>query len=184
MCVSIFLAIGATLTAPLILSLTHSNESSLATVQSVGAIGGIAGGVILSLWGGTKRRIHNVLIGGAGACLLGILWLGLSQAVFFWAIGNFFFAFFEPFVEGSNLAIWQMKVEADIQGRVFSARQLLVQLPYLFGTLIAGYLAEVKAISTVLIFTGMIGAFLFLLGYLSSQVRDVESLLPDAMESL
>jgi hypothetical protein len=140
--------------------------------------------VLLSLWGGTKRRIHNVLIGGAGACLLGILWLGLSRAIFFWAIGSFFFAFFEPFVEGGNLAIWQTKVEADVQGRVLSARQLLVQLPYLFGILIAGYLAEAITISHILIFTGMTGAALFLFGYLSSQVRDVESLLPDPVESV
>ena len=184
MLVGVFLAIGATLTTPLILSQTHNSESALATVQSVGAVGGIVGGVILSVWGGAKRRIHNVLLGGAGACLLGILWLGLSQAIFLWAIGNFFFAFFEPFVEGGNLAIWQTKVEADIQGRVFSVRQLLVQLPYVFGILIAGYLADAKAISAVLIVTGISGAVLFLLGYLSSQVRDVESLLPDPVESL
>ena len=63
----VFLAIGATLMAPLVLSGTQNNESALATVQSVGAVGGIAGGVILSLWGGTKRRIHNILIGGVPA---------------------------------------------------------------------------------------------------------------------
>jgi MFS family permease len=180
----IFLAIGATLMAPLVLSLTQNNESALATVQSTGAVGGIVGGVILSLWGGAKHRIHTILIGGAGACLLGILWLGVSGAILFWAIGSFFFAFFEPFVEGGNLAIWQSKVEADVQGRVFSARQLLVQIPYLFGILLAGYLAEASAISSVLIFAGIAGALVFLFGYLSSRVREAETLLPDAMESL
>jgi len=180
----VFLAIGATLMAPLVLSLTQNNESALATVQSTGAVGGLVGGVILSLWGGTKHRIHTILIGGAGACLLGILWLGVSGAILFWAIGSFFFAFFEPFVEGGNLAIWQSKVEADVQGRVFSARQLLVQIPYLFGILLAGYLAEASAISSVLIFAGIAGALVFLFGYLSSRVREAETLLPDAMESL
>src|SRR5215216_3929340 len=69
MIAGIFLAMGATLTAPLVLSLTQNSETALAAVQSTGAVGGIAGGVILSLWGGSPRRIHNVLIGGAGACL-------------------------------------------------------------------------------------------------------------------
>jgi DHA3 family macrolide efflux protein-like MFS transporter len=184
MLAGIFLAIGATLMAPLVLSLTQNNESALAAVQSTGAMGGIVGGVILSFWGGIKRRIHIILIGGAGACLLGILWLGMSSAILFWAIGSFFFAFFEPFVEGGNLAIWQSKVEADIQGRVFSARQLLVQIPYLFGILMAGYLAEVSAISSVLIFAGVAGALVFLLGYLFAHVRDAEILLPDPMESI
>ncbi|RPJ20093.1 MAG: MFS transporter [Chloroflexi bacterium] len=183
MLAGIFLAMGATLVAPLVLSLTQNNESVLATVQSTGAIGGVAGGVILSLWGGTKRRIHNVLIGGVGACLLGILWLGLSSAIFFWAVGSFFFAFFEPFVEGGNIAIWQTKVEADVQGRVFSARHLLVQIPYLLGILLAGYLAEASPISSVLIFAGIAGALVFLFGYLFSHVRDAEALLPDPMES-
>lgn len=180
----IFLAIGATLMAPLVLSLTQNSESALAAVQSTGAVGGVAGGVILSLWGGTRQRIHNVLLGGAGACLLGILWLGLSGAVLFWAIGSFFFAFFEPFVEGGNIAIWQTKVEADVQGRVFSARHLLVQIPYLFGILMAGYLAEASQISSVLVFAGIAGALVFLLGYLFDRVRNAEILLPDQMESV
>jgi MFS family permease len=184
MLAGIFLAIGATLMAPLVLSRTQNNGSALATVQSTGAIGGIAGGVVLSLWGGTKRRVHTVLSGGAGACLLGILWLGMSNAILFWAIGSFFFAFFEPFVEGGNLAIWQSKVEADVQGRVFSARQLLVQIPYLVGILMAGYLAEASAISIVLIVSGILGTLVFIVGYLFSQVREAEVLLPDATESL
>ncbi|HEX9839381.1 MAG TPA: MFS transporter [Anaerolineales bacterium] len=179
MIAGIFLAVGATLMAPLVLSLTQNNESALATVQSTGAVGGIAGGVILSLWGGAERRIHNVLLGGAGACLLGILWLGSTQAVMLWAIGSFFFAFFEPFVEGGNIAIWQTKVEADVQGRVFSARHLLVQLPYLFGILTAGYLAEASSISRILIFAGIAGACVFLMGYVFRRVREAEILLPD-----
>lgn len=184
MLTGIFLAIGATLMAPLVLGLTKNNESALAAVQSTGAIGGIVGGVILSLWGGTKRRIHSILLGGAGACLLGILWLGLSNVILFWAVGSFFFAFFEPFVEAGNLSIWQSKVEADVQGRVFSARQMLVQIPYLFGILVAGYLAESSTVSSVLIITGIAGGLVFLLGYFFAHLRDAEILLPDPMEAL
>ncbi|MFT3894657.1 MAG: MFS transporter [Anaerolineales bacterium] len=164
MLAGVFLAIGATLMAPLVLSKTGDSEAALATVQSTGAIGGIVGGVILSLWGGMKKRIRNVLIGGVGACLLGILWLGLGKMVIFWAIGSFFFAFFEPFVEGGNIAIWQVQVPADVQGRVFSARHLLVQIPYLFGILISGYLAEASTIPLVMIVAGIAGALVFLAG--------------------
>jgi hypothetical protein len=185
MVAGVFLAIGATLMAPLVLGATGNNESALASVQSTGAVGGIVGAVILSLWGGTKRRIHNVLVGGVGACLLGIVWLGLGGAVILWAVGSFFFAFFEPFVEGGNLAIWQVKVPADVQGRVFSARHLLVQVPYLFGILAAGYLAEGFTIPLVLIGAGLAGALVFVLGYAVPLVRDAETLgeaIPDPME--
>jgi MFS family permease len=184
MVAGIFLAIGATLMAPLVLSGTGDNESALAAVLSTGAVGGIVGGVLLSVWGGTKLRIHTVLIGGVGACLLGIIWLGLGRSIILWAVGSFFFAFFEPFVEGGNLAIWQVKVPADVQGRVFSARHLLVQLPYLFGILAAGYLAEAAAIPIILIFAGVLGTMTFLMGYAFQSVRNADMTLPDATETV
>ncbi len=137
-----FIAIGATLMAPMILSWSGDSESILASVQAIGAAGGVAGGALLIFWGGPKRRIHGVLLGGVGAGLLGILWLGLGRALLVWGIGSFFFSFFEPFVESGNIAIWQSKAEADVQGRVFAARHLLVQIPYLTGILVSGPLAE------------------------------------------
>jgi hypothetical protein len=142
------------------------------------------GGVLLSVWGGTKLRIHTVLVGGVGACLLGIVCLGLGRSIILWAVGSFFFAFFEPFVEGGNLAIWQVKVPADVQGRVFSARHLLVQLPYLFGILAAGYLAEAAAIPIILIFAGVLGTMTFLMGYAFQSVRNADMTLPDATETV
>jgi MFS transporter, DHA3 family, macrolide efflux protein len=180
----VFLAIGATLMAPLVLGGTGNDESALAKVQATGAVGGVVGAVILSLWGGTRKRIHNVLIGGMGACLLGVLWLGLGGVVVLWAVGAFFFAFFEPFVEGGNLAIWQAKVPADVQGRVFSARHVLVQAPYLLGILAAGWLAEAIAIPPVLIAAGLAGALVFALGYGVRSVREAETHLPDVTETI
>jgi len=180
MAANVFLAIGATLLAPLVLGGTGNSQSALATVQSTGAIGGVVGGGLLSLWGGPRRRIHAILLGGAGACLLGIVWLGLNHAILFWAVGSFFFSFFEPFVEGGNLAIWQAKVEADVQGRVFAARHLLVQVPYLLGIFVSGYIAEAWNISSVFVLAGTCGLLVFLAGYIFLDVRAVESILPDA----
>lgn len=173
-----FLAIGATLMAPLILGQTGNSETALATIQSLGAVGGVAGGAILMLWGGPKRRIYGVLLGGMGASLLGIAWLGLAKSLVWWSAGSFFFSFFEPFVEGGNIAIWQSKVEADVQGRVFSARQFLVRIPFLFGILAAGHLAAL-GISNVLIVSGVAGLVVFSLGYFVQAIHQVESSLPD-----
>lgn len=175
-----FLAIGATLVAPMVLSQTGNSEGILASVQSVGAVGGVSGGIVLSFWGGPKQRINGILLGGAGACIMGIFWLGLGTTFLIWAIGSFFFAFFEPIVEGGNLAIWQTKVEADVQGRVFSARQLLVQIPYLLGIFAAGPLAEYRfGIPAVLALAGIFGGCVFLAGYAVRSIRQVENLLPD-----
>lgn len=195
MAANFFLAIGATLMSPMILSRSQNSAATLATVQTVGALGGIVGGTILSVWGGPKRRIHGILLGGAGACLFGVAWLGLSSQLLFWAIGSFFFSFFEPFVEGINLSIWQSKVEADVQGRVLSARYMLARIPFLLGVLVSGALAQNiitpllqrekfflrwaggasgAGMSLLLVFAGISGAVVFLLGYVFRSVRDVD----------
>ena len=67
-----------------------------------------------------------------------------------------------------------------MQGRVFSARHLLVQMPYLVGILIAGILANGFAIPVLLIGSGIAGGLVFIFYYLVRDVRDVETLLPDA----
>lgn len=180
MAANFFLAIGATLIAPLILSHTKNSQSALATVQSMGAVGGIVGGGLLMLWGGPKRRIHGVLLGGVGASLLGVAWLGWANNLLFWSVGSFFFSFFEPFVEGGNTAIWQSKVEADVQGRVFSARHLLTRIPFMLGILVSGSLASF-GMSRVLVWAGLIGMGIFVAGYFFENIRWVEILLPDQL---
>lgn len=177
-----FLAIGATLLAPMILSQT-GDKSLLAGIQSSGAFGGIMGAAILSIWGGPKKRMVGILLGGVGACLLGVAGLGVGRSVLVWVAASFFFSFFEPFVEGNNLAIWQSKVDVGMQGRVLSARRLLVQVPFLLGTAASGWLADHAPFennySTLLIMAGTLGAAAFLIGSFVPSLRDADTLLPD-----
>ena len=68
---------------PMILLRTGNNTVSLGLVQSAGAIGGVVGGIAMSLWGGFKRRVHGVLAGwmisSFFALLIGLsLWLPVS----------------------------------------------------------------------------------------------------------
>lgn len=177
-----FLAIGATLLAPTILSYTSNDGSKLATILSVGALGGIVGGSVLSIWGGPKRRVHGILLGGASACLIGISLFGLARGVLMWAIASFFFSFFEPFVQGSDTAIRQSIIRKDALGRVFSAQQLLTQIPYLVGVGASGWLAEYGMtkivgtegslhLSVTLMMVGILGAIIFLAGYAFPALR-------------
>jgi MFS family permease len=180
-----FLAIGATLLAPTILSYTSNDESALAAILSVGAVGGIVGGGLLSIWGGPKQRVHGILLGGVAACLVGISLFGLARSVIMWAAASFFFSFFEPFVQGSDAAIRQSIIRKDALGRVFSAQQLLTQIPYLIGVGASGWLAEfgmAKLVGTesglhlsmMLVFAGIFGAVIFLSGYAVPSIRHAE----------
>jgi MFS transporter, DHA3 family, macrolide efflux protein len=177
-----FLAIGATLLSPTILSRASNNENTLAMIMTIGALGGIIGGSLLSIWGGPKRRVNGILFGGAGACLMGISLFGLARSVPVWALAGFFFSFFEPFVEGGNAAIWQSTVDVNAQGRVFSARQLLTQIPYLIGVASSGWLADMGMshftgtqngihLSVTLLLAGILGSFIFITGSFHPAIR-------------
>lgn len=142
-----FLVGMALVTLPaLILARTDSNELILGTVQSVAGVGGVAGALLMSAWGGPKRRVHGVLFGWFLSGLLGTMLMGLAQGITLWLIGAFAMMFLVPIVNGSNQAIWQAKVAPDLQGRVFSIRRLIAWVTTPLASLLAIPLADRKSV--------------------------------------
>ncbi|MDD2695827.1 MAG: MFS transporter [Anaerolineales bacterium] len=203
-----FLGVSFAVQAPMILASTGNNELIFGSVNSVGAIGGVVGGVVMSAWGGPKRRVHGVLAGWALAGLLGTTLMGLGRSLPVWAVASFIGAFLTPVINGSNQAIWQAKVAPDVQGRVFSIRRLIAWFVNPISMLIAGPLADYllepamrsggwlsgslgwlvgtgpgRGIALIFVITGLIGAVIGLGGYLFHTVRNAESLLPDYDEA-
>src|SRR3990172_4145004 len=97
-----FVSIPFAILAPMILASTGNNELIFGSVSSTGAIGGVLGGVVMSAWGGPKRRVHGVLAGWAVSSLLGVVLMGLGRSLPIWAVASFFGAFFVPIINGSN----------------------------------------------------------------------------------
>jgi DHA3 family macrolide efflux protein-like MFS transporter len=195
---------GFTVLSPMILARTGNNELALGTVRSAMGLGGVVGGLLLSAWGGPKRRVNGVLLGMALASLLGELVIGLGGSIAFWAMGAFFSSFFIPIINGSNQAIWQAKVAPDVQGRVFAVRRLIAQITGPLSMLLAGPMADRvfepammpggvlastfsdlvgtgsgAGMSLMFVITGAFGVLVALGGYLSPAVRNVEELVPD-----
>ena len=56
-----FGSLGYAVFPAMILGRTGNNEAIFASVQSIGAVGGVVGGLIIGVWGGPKRRVHGVL---------------------------------------------------------------------------------------------------------------------------
>jgi DHA3 family macrolide efflux protein-like MFS transporter len=137
-----FATMGFTLLAPMILARTNNNALTLGSIQSIGAIGGVTGALLMSAWGGPKKLVHGVLIGWALTGLLAMIPMGLARTVLAWSIVSFIAAMIVPVINGSNQAIWQRKVPADIQGRVFSVRRTIAQLVTPIAALLAGVLAD------------------------------------------
>ncbi|HWN40765.1 MAG TPA: MFS transporter, partial [Thermoanaerobaculia bacterium] len=137
--VNLLLGFVIVLVTPLVLS--FSSAAELGVVLSAGSFGGLLGGLTMGAWGGPKQRIHGIL-GFSPFLGLGLLIMGLSPSVPLIAAGLFLFHFVVPIVNGSNQAIWQSKVEPDVQGRVFAMRRLLTQFTTPISFLLAGPLAD------------------------------------------
>ena len=130
------------LIAPMILARTGNNSLLLGTVQSAMGIGGVVGGVAMSVWGGPKPRIHGVLAGFIFLGIFGNALMGIGQTLPVWVVAGFLGLLVLPFINGSNQAIWQAKVPPDLQGRVFATRRLIAQIAGPIGMLLAGPLAD------------------------------------------
>ena len=195
---------GDVVVNPMILARTDSSESALATVMSIGAIGGVVGGILMGTWGGPKRRVHGVLLGFVGIGLFGSVLMGLGQAVIVWVVAWFVTALLMPILNGSNQAIWQAKVEPDVQGRVFAARRMIAQIAMPVAMLLAGPLADQvfepamhaggslapifggvfgtgagSGMALMCVIFGVISMGVGLAGYAFPTIRDAEDLLPD-----
>jgi MFS family permease len=197
-------AFGFTVVNPMILARTGNNEISLGVYQSFAAAGGVGGGLLLSAWGGPKRRIHGVLMGMILAAFSWQILMGMGQQLAVWAFAGFCGAMIIPILNGSNQAIWQSKVQPDLQGRVFSIRRLIAQVAAPAAMLMAGPLADQifePAMSTesvmssafgwlvgtgpgagmalMMVISGVMSVMVGVGGYLFPQIRNVETLLPD-----
>jgi DHA3 family macrolide efflux protein-like MFS transporter len=134
-------AMAFNLLPAMVLARTANDTVALGTVQAALGIGGLAGGLALSAWGGPKRRLHGILLGWA-LSMVGQVAFGLGRGVAGWAVAGAVMMFFTPILNGSNQAIWQSKVAPELQGRVFGARRLIAQVSWPLATLAGGFLAD------------------------------------------
>ena len=200
---NLFHTIPVAVFAPMILARTGNDELAFGSVQSAGAVGGLIGGLVLSAWGGFRRRVHGVLLGWL-AVGLGTMGLGFSRALPWWLAFGFAMTFCSPLINASNQAIWQAKVAPDVQGRVFAARRLIAWLVTPLSRLVAGPLAdhvfepamyengalapafgalvghgEGAGMALIFVIFGALSGLAGVGGYLFPAVREAESRLPD-----
>ena len=173
-------------------------------MQSVAAFGGVLGGLLMSAWGGPKRRVRGVLWGMTAESLLGPIVLGVARGLPGWIFGSFMSQAFIPIINGSNQAIWQSKVPPAVQGRVFATRRMIAQFSFPIAVLFAGPLADRvfepamqgdgaaaalfgplvgtgpgAGMGLMVALSGVFGAAVGIIGYLVPAVRHVEQILPD-----
>lgn len=115
-----------------------SFEAALALMATVGSVGGLAGGLLISAWGGLKRRrVYGVIIPImiSGTATLG---LGLSTGIYLAAVMTLTSHAMVPIMNSHSQTIWQTQTPRELQGRVFSVRRVIAQFTTPMGVSLVG----------------------------------------------
>ncbi len=113
-------------------------ETALALLSTAFSLGGVIGGVLISTWGGLKRRrvigvLIPMIIGGVAQVAF-----GLSPFIYVSAALCIFISGVTPIMNAHSQAIWQTQTPRELQGRVFSVRRVIAQFTWPLSTALAG----------------------------------------------
>lgn len=199
------MGMAVVLLPPLVLSFASAAE--LGTIMSIGSIGGLAGGIAMSTWGGPKSRMRGVAGFGMlfGIC---VLMLGLKPSVALLVAAYFGIFFSLPVIGGCSQYIWQTKTPPEVQGRVFAMRRLMgmstLPIAYMLagpaadqvfepmlavGGSLAGGIGGIIGVGTgrgiglMFILVGLLPTIAAVWAYFSPSLWRVEIELPDALPS-
>jgi len=150
-----FLSPAFTLLPLLVVDHFGGGALQLGWINSVFGIGVIAGGLLLGVWGGFERRIYTSLTGvvgiGVGALLFGV---SPGNNFFLALISSAIVGIAQPVANGSLMAIMQVAVEPNYQGRVFTLLGSLAGAMTPIGLAVAGPLSDWLGIQTWFILGG------------------------------
>ncbi|MFB8300484.1 non-ribosomal peptide synthetase/MFS transporter [Kitasatospora purpeofusca] len=131
--------LAVTLTVPSVLS--FSGTTAVGVVTAVGGAGAVAGSLLVALWGGTARRATG-MVGFVGGVGLGVVLVGLRPSVTLAAVGALVWWASMSILNAHWLAIIQLKVGPELQGRVLATNQMLAVAMTPLAFLTAPPLAE------------------------------------------
>jgi MFS transporter, DHA3 family, macrolide efflux protein len=202
--INILASVGFLLLRPMALARTGDSAGSLALVLSTGAIGGVAGALLIGVLKSPKDKMIRVLWATVAFSLVGRVLYGVADMVIFLGVALIVVHLCIPIIDGYTNTVWQEKVEPHMQGRVFAARQFVEEMSIPIATVIAGPLIDAAvtpwmqpgnggastfgwlvgtgqagAIGLMFVVIGVLGTVVAVMAFLSPSIRNVETLLPD-----
>jgi surfactin synthase thioesterase subunit/MFS family permease len=171
------------LTTPLVL--TIASPAVLGGVLAMQGAGMLAGGTLMTLWGGARRRslgmLAAVAIFGASALLIAAVPRPVAVAAGMAGVG-----ICAALASAHWLCLVQVKVPVPMQGRVISSCLMLARTMMPLAYLIAGPLASAagtgaRGIALIMAVTGLLALAWTAAGYLFRPLRLADDLLPDAL---
>lgn len=124
---------------PLILS--FAGEAAVGIVFSAAATGMLVGSLVASAWGGPRGKVAWLLVTGVVLGLM-LMVVGWQESLVVITVAGWLGFAVVPTGNAASQAIWQAKVEPDVQGRVFAVRRLVGQGSLPLAYLLVGPLAD------------------------------------------
>jgi DHA3 family macrolide efflux protein-like MFS transporter len=161
---------------PLLVS-AHFNggAAQLSLLEAVSGMGIVAGGLILSVWGGFRRKIHTTMM-GVIVLGLGFVVLGLTPGSLFWMAlaSTFVVGLMIPLIDGPIMAILQGTVAPEIQGRVFTLMGSLLWITSPFGLAVAGPVSDWLGLQVWYVTAGVLCGAIGLAGLFTPAIVNIE----------
>lgn len=124
----------------------------LAALQSAFGLGLVAGGLLLGVWGGFRKRIHTVLVGVVGTGLGALVLAAVPPEWFLVGLGATLVAgLLNSLCNGAIHAVTQEQVDPAMQGRVMTVLSSLAQAMMPIGLVVVGPIADLVGVRTVIL---------------------------------
>jgi MFS family permease len=202
--VNFSLSFGNVLFIPLVVA--FASEAAAGGVLSAAGFGAIFGSVVVSIWGGPKKKVRGTMI-SISIAGIGIAIAGLRPSLALVSVAAFVLMSSVPVANTASQVLWQTKVPPAVQGRVFAIRRMISQAISPIAILLAGPLADNvfepllapdgalagsvgsiigtgmgRGVALMFILAGLLTAVIGAIGYVMPRVRNIETELPDYVD--
>lgn len=153
----------------------RGSAAQLSMMEAVLGVGILIGGLVLSAWGGFRRRILTTL-GGIVVFSVCFAVLGLLPAHMFpVAVGSMFVVgLVLPMIDGPIMAIFQANIAPEVQGRVFALLSSLFSLTSPIGLILAGPISDWLGLQIWYVAAGLLCGVIGLAGFFIPTLVHIE----------
>ena len=188
------------------LGLSTISADVLGRILTLCGVGMLLSSLILAKRGIPKHRYINTMLGFNALWAVATITVGLRPSIPLVTLSGFLLFFCMPFIRVPNQVIFQQKVPAHVQGRVFALRRAFARIALPLGYVIAGPLADRvfeplmlpngllagsigkligigpgRGIGLMFMVTGCLALLVTLAAYQYPRLRHLEIELPDAV---
>lgn len=143
--------------------------------ESAFGVGAVAGGLLLGVWGGFKKKIHTSLMGLIGLGIgMGMVGFAAEDMMIFAISANVIIGIMISLVNGPINAVLQSSVDPAMQGRVFALVTSLATAMTPLGLILAGPLSDLISIQFWFILGSLLTGFFGIGGYFNKSLQSLE----------